>query len=262
MAGVLQVIAQWDYVPDRLHPPLRGYTLAAAPCHDPSLVEISPEQLLQMAERVFSGNWNTNQSPQVPYMEAMSMSLGSIRVGKFREDLPPSPDKQATWDKKHNPDAPSRLLVDTSRTKAPQTHAARKKGKPAYFRARLDKTFDRITTEFIDATGKLAPAAYVELDNGTDKLTRVELLNAYNQADQSRAKIVKDYNADLCAYLWQKVLYNSCRYDNFWKPVQPGVVDYIVDDFAVPPLVANQYRRIREQTEWIEDRPPRRESLF
>lgn len=60
----------------------------------------------------------------------------------------------------------------------------------------------------MDATGKWAPAAYVELDNGTDKLTSAELFDAYNQADQSRERIVLQYNIDLCAYLWQKVLYN------------------------------------------------------
>lgn len=53
------------------------------------------------------------------------------------------------------------------------------------------------------------------------------------------------------------------RYDNFWNPVQAGVVDYNVNDFVVPPLIANQYRRIREDIEWIQDRLRyRAESLF
>lgn len=85
MAVVLPVIAQCDDVPERLHPMLRGYTLAAARCHDPDLVEISPEQLSKMAERVFSDGWTTNTAPRVPCMRVMTMELGSIRVGKFRE---------------------------------------------------------------------------------------------------------------------------------------------------------------------------------
>lgn len=61
----------------------------------------------------------------------------------------------------------------------------------------------------MDATGKLAPVAYIAFDNGSDKLTANDKLFAYLHADAGRDRIAKDFNIALCVYLWQKTISNA-----------------------------------------------------
>ncbi|ETS75251.1 hypothetical protein PFICI_13735 [Pestalotiopsis fici W106-1] len=125
------------------------------------------------------------------------------------KDLPPSSEQQSRWDKKKNPDAPTRHLTNTPRSKYPRIHSARKAGQPAFVRARLDKTNRRVPQDYVGATGKLASVAYITFNNGGSHLTSDEMFRAYCQADAGRERIITQWNYDPCVFLSQKALYNS-----------------------------------------------------
>ncbi|KAI0158444.1 hypothetical protein BJ166DRAFT_579443 [Pestalotiopsis sp. NC0098] len=232
------VIKRWEDIPEDLHAELKALVLAAARCHDPNLVSISEELTRKIAQRVFSCGWNTSMSLRPPAMQKMTLSLGAIIVGKFKEDLPPGSDKSTLWDTRWNPDDPRQRLASTPRSRPPQTPNARKQGKPAFFRPRLDINSQFIIHDFVDATGKLAPVDYIAFDNGSDQLTANDMLVAYLHADAGRERIAKDFNIALCVYLWQKTISNA---------VPPeGLPDYTADDFVRPALIGDEIERIAE----------------
>ncbi|KAI4603535.1 hypothetical protein KJ359_003351 [Pestalotiopsis sp. 9143b] len=240
----------WE-MPEYVRPRLQALLLKAAKCHNPALEDVPLAMYLRIFDEVFSKNWNTTHQPRLPTLGDMNLAAGAIIVGKFREDLPPSSDKQASWDKEHNPDALNKFLDQTRRTKAPQTNSARLKGKPAFFRARMDKTGQSVVHDFIDANGKWVPASYITFDNGGTKVTRREMSTAYQTADVAREELAKAFSIALCVYLWQKILYNAVRVDNHWNPQERGLVNWTEHDFIVPVLIGDSIEAFREDIDYV-----------
>ncbi|ETS79939.1 hypothetical protein PFICI_07468 [Pestalotiopsis fici W106-1] len=209
--GVFMTVYDWDTVPAGIKPFLKSLAVESFQRHKSAVVELSDEQLKGFADNfVFGTGWTSDVKPNQPAMAGMTLMDGSVQVGRFKEDLPPSQVKQAKHNRQTNPNAPTRYLIGNP-TKPDQVHRSRKANAPAYFRARMDKNCHMVQHDYIDGVGMFVPMEYIEFDNGGTEVSDREIEIAYRMADDRCEKAIKAWNHDLCVFLWRKAIYNSMQ---------------------------------------------------